>query len=173
MPRRWGAPFPPNSSRSIAPPRLVSYLLGHLRTGLQNRRGAICVILEMDAGNGRWEWNAFKIPGRGYRRWARTKSQEEDGMGFPRRQLLQTLSYALGSKFIVPQIALAMSAQNPAQPASAAEPAKAAAKHESGGTEMEKVAGIGGLFFRAHDPKALGNWYLLHVTTGCRWRKGI
>jgi glyoxylase I family protein len=26
--------------------------------------------------------------------------------------------------------------------------------------EMEKVAGIGGLFFRAHDPKALGNWYL-------------
>ncbi|HUO36127.1 MAG TPA: VOC family protein [Candidatus Acidoferrum sp.] len=25
---------------------------------------------------------------------------------------------------------------------------------------MEKVAGIGGLFFRAHDPKALGRWYL-------------
>jgi predicted enzyme related to lactoylglutathione lyase len=28
---------------------------------------------------------------------------------------------------------------------------------------MEKVAGIGGLFFRAHDPKALGNWYLQHL----------
>ena len=28
---------------------------------------------------------------------------------------------------------------------------------------MEKVAGIGGLFFRAHDPKALANWYLQHV----------
>ena len=24
---------------------------------------------------------------------------------------------------------------------------------------MEKVTGIGGLFFRAHDPKALGSWY--------------
>ena len=28
---------------------------------------------------------------------------------------------------------------------------------------MEKVAGIGGLFFRAHDPKALGNWYEQHL----------
>ena len=28
---------------------------------------------------------------------------------------------------------------------------------------MEKVAGIGGLFFRAHDPKALGQWYLQHL----------
>ena len=28
---------------------------------------------------------------------------------------------------------------------------------------MEKVAGIGGLFFRARDPKALGNWYLQHL----------
>lgn len=28
---------------------------------------------------------------------------------------------------------------------------------------MEKVTGIGGLFFRAHDPKALGRWYLEHL----------
>jgi predicted enzyme related to lactoylglutathione lyase len=56
-----------------------------------------------------------------------------------------------------------MAAQNPAQAASPAPPAKAAAKSESGGTEMEKVAGIGGLFFRAHDPKALANWYLQHL----------
>ena len=28
---------------------------------------------------------------------------------------------------------------------------------------MEKVAGIGGLFFRAHDPKALGQWYEEHL----------
>ncbi len=28
---------------------------------------------------------------------------------------------------------------------------------------MEKVAGIGGFFFRAHDPKALGQWYLDHL----------
>jgi len=83
-------------------------------------------------------------------------------MSLQRRQLLQVLSYAFGSSFILPQNELAMPAQNPAQPASPA-PAKAAAKHESGGTEMEKVAGIGGLFFRAHDPKGLGNWYLQHL----------
>ena len=28
---------------------------------------------------------------------------------------------------------------------------------------MEKVAGIGGFFFRAHDPKALGSWYQQHL----------
>jgi predicted enzyme related to lactoylglutathione lyase len=84
-------------------------------------------------------------------------------MSFQRRQLLQTLLYTFGASFILPQNKLAMAAQNPAQPASPAPPGKAAAKHESGGTEMEKVAGIGGLFFRAHDPKALGNWYLQHL----------
>ena len=84
-------------------------------------------------------------------------------MSFQRRQLLQTLSYAVGARFILPQIDLAMAAQKPAQPASPAPPAKAAGKNESGGTEMEKVAGIGGLFFRARDPEALGRWYLQHL----------
>jgi len=84
-------------------------------------------------------------------------------MSFQRRQLLQVLSYAFGAGFILPQNRLAMAAQNSAQPASPAPPAKAAAKHESGGTEMEKVAGIGGLFFRAHDPAALGQWYQQHL----------
>jgi hypothetical protein len=28
---------------------------------------------------------------------------------------------------------------------------------------MEKVTGIGGLFFRAHDPKALASWYQQHL----------
>jgi glyoxylase I family protein len=36
-------------------------------------------------------------------------------------------------------------------------------KQESGAAETEKVAGIGGFFFRAHDPKALGNWYQQHL----------
>jgi len=58
-----------------------------------------------------------------------------------RRQLLQILSYAFGAGFILPRNEFAMSAQNPAQPARPAPPAKAAAKQESGGTEMEKVAG--------------------------------
>jgi glyoxylase I family protein len=83
-------------------------------------------------------------------------------MSFQRRKLLQILSYAFGSSVILPRNGLAVSAQNPAQPASPA-PAKEATKHESGGTEMEKVAGIGGLFFRAHDPKALGQWYQQHL----------
>ncbi len=84
-------------------------------------------------------------------------------MSFQRRQLLQILSYAFGSSFILRRNEFAMAAQNSAQPASPAPPAKAAAEYESGGMEMEKVAGIGGLFFRAHDPKALGNWYQQHL----------
>ena len=84
-------------------------------------------------------------------------------MSFQRRQLLQILSYALGSRFILHRNEFAMAAQSPTQPASPAPPAKAAAKQELGGTKMEKVAGIGGLFFRAHDPKALGNWYQQHL----------
>ena len=65
-------------------------------------------------------------------------------MSFQRRQLLQLLSYAFGSSFILPRIEFAVAAQNSAQPASPTLPAQAAAKHESGGTQMEKVAGIGG-----------------------------
>jgi glyoxylase I family protein len=55
-----------------------------------------------------------------------------------------------------------MAAQNSAESANPTAPGGAAAKHE-GDTEMEKVAGIGGLFFRARDPKALGNWYQEHL----------
>ncbi len=84
-------------------------------------------------------------------------------MRFQRREFLQVLSYALGSSLILPQSKFAGAAQSPAEPASPASHSKAAAKRESGGTEMEKVAGIGGLFFRAHDPKALGNWYQQHL----------
>jgi glyoxylase I family protein len=84
-------------------------------------------------------------------------------MSFQRRKFLQILSYAFGSSFILPRNESAMAAQNSAQPASAVPPAKAADKQESGGTEVERVAGIGGLFFRAHDPDALGRWYLQHL----------
>ena len=84
-------------------------------------------------------------------------------MSFQRRQLLRSLSYALGASFILPKNELAMAAQKPAQTANPAPPASASAERESGGTKMEKVAGIGGLFFRAHDPKALGKWYQQHL----------
>jgi glyoxylase I family protein len=83
-------------------------------------------------------------------------------MSFQRRQFLQVLSYVFGSS-LIPQNEFRMAAQNPTQPTSPAPPAKAAAKPQSGETKMEKVAGIGGLFFRARDPKALGNWYQQHL----------
>jgi glyoxylase I family protein len=84
-------------------------------------------------------------------------------MSFQRRRLLQSLPYAFGFSFILPRNEFAMAAQNPAQPASPAPPAQAAASHESAGTEMEKVTGIGGFFFRAKDPKALALWYQQHL----------
>jgi predicted enzyme related to lactoylglutathione lyase len=73
------------------------------------------------------------------------------------------LSYALGSSLILPQNQSAAAAPNSAQTPSSGSPAKTAVKQESGGTQMEKVAGIGGLFFRARDPKALGEWYQQHL----------
>ena len=85
-------------------------------------------------------------------------------MSFQRRQFLKVLSYAFGSSFIVPENDMA--AENAVQTASPAPNAKAAVKNQPGGTEMEKVAGIGGLFFRAHDPKALGAWYQQHLGIG-------
>jgi glyoxylase I family protein len=80
-------------------------------------------------------------------------------MSFQRRQVLQLLSCTFGA-FILPQNESTMR-ENSAQPASSAAPAKTAPKQ--GGTAMEKVAGIGGLFFRAHDPKALAKWYEQHL----------
>jgi predicted enzyme related to lactoylglutathione lyase len=84
-------------------------------------------------------------------------------MSVQRRQLLQILSYAFGSSVIPLRNQFAIAAQNLAQPASSATPAQSVAKHELGGTQMEKVTGIGGLFFRARDPKALAHWYLEHL----------
>ena len=83
-------------------------------------------------------------------------------MSLPRRRLLHLLSYTFGSTIISRQSAFAAQAENQAQ--SSTGPLNASAtKDESRGTGMEKVAGIGGLFFRAHDPKALANWYLQHL----------
>src|SRR6266700_7623172 len=81
-------------------------------------------------------------------------------MSFPRRRLLRLLPLAFGSSFILSRNEFDAAAQTATQPTNPPPPAGKAANHElTGGTEMEKVSGIGGLFFRAHDPKALGNWY--------------
>ena len=84
-------------------------------------------------------------------------------MSLQRRHLLRMLSSAFGVSLILPQNELIAAAQSPAPPGSPAQRTNAAAKRDFKGTEMEKVAGIGGLFFRAHDPKALANWYQQHL----------
>jgi glyoxylase I family protein len=85
-------------------------------------------------------------------------------MLFLRRQLLRTLSFAFGSSFIFSRNQLAIAAQTTKQP-NVSPPLFGAAVGDgiAGGTEMEKVTGIGGFFFRAKDPKALGLWYQQHL----------
>ena len=84
-------------------------------------------------------------------------------MTLERRHFLQMLPCALGSGMALAGEPFAMAGPNPAQAASSAAPASADAKPQLAGQGMEKVAGIGGLFFRAHDPDALGHWYLQHL----------
>jgi len=82
-------------------------------------------------------------------------------MSFQRRELLRLLPLAFGSTFILSRSEFDAAGQTATQPTiPPPPPAGKAAKHElTGGVEMEKVTGIGGLFFRAHDPKALAHWY--------------
>jgi glyoxylase I family protein len=85
-------------------------------------------------------------------------------MFFLRRQLLRTLSFAFGSSFLLSRNQLGIAAQTAAQPKVSPPPAGAAVRDGiAGGTEMEKVTGIGGFFFRAKDPKSLGLWYQQHL----------
>lgn len=95
-------------------------------------------------------------------------------MSIQRRQFLQNLLQVFGCSLILHNNQLAMAAPNTGLPTNSLPPsepsavaggavANAAVNHKLGGTEMEKVAGIGGLFFRAHDPKALGKWYEQHL----------
>jgi len=85
-------------------------------------------------------------------------------MHFQRRQLLRTLSFAFGSSLILWRNQLGIAAQTTTQPKVPPPPAGAAVRDGiAGGTEMEKVTGIGGFFFRAKDPKALGLWYQQHL----------
>ena len=85
-------------------------------------------------------------------------------MRFHRRQLLRTLSFAFGSSFILSRDRLALAAQTGTQPMTSPPAAGTVVRNGvASGAEMENVTGIGGLFFRAHDPKALGQWYLEHL----------
>jgi predicted enzyme related to lactoylglutathione lyase len=67
-----------------------------------------------------------------------------------RRKILGVFTAAAGSA-LLPGSRAAASEQTPAQTATQHDPPK------------EKVTGIGGVFFRAHDPKALAQWYQDHL----------
>jgi len=84
-------------------------------------------------------------------------------MSVERRQLLRTLSFAFGSCFALLQNEFANAAKKPTQQAGSVLPAARSDEHEPEGAKMERVAGIGGLFFRAHDPQMLGRWYQTHL----------
>ena len=85
-------------------------------------------------------------------------------MRFQRRQLLRVLSFAFGSSFLVGRKQLGLAAQTTTPPKTSTPPAGAATMQAiAGDTKMEKVTGIGGLFFRAHDPKGLARWYQQHL----------
>src|SRR5271155_5041235 len=70
-------------------------------------------------------------------------------MSFDRRELIHLLTFATGSGIAGLGGPLAQAAEAVAPPES--------------GTTMEKVLGIGGLFFRAKDPASLGRWYKEHL----------
>jgi catechol 2,3-dioxygenase-like lactoylglutathione lyase family enzyme len=85
-------------------------------------------------------------------------------MLFLRRQPIRTLSFAFGSSFIWNRNQLGIAAQTATQPKVSPPTAGAAVRDAiAGGTEMEKVTGIGGFFFRSKDPKALRLWYQEHL----------
>ena len=41
-----------------------------------------------------------------------------------------------------------------------------ASTHSCDGPAMKRVTGIGGIFFKSQDPKALGAWYKKHLGIG-------
>lgn len=67
-------------------------------------------------------------------------------MNFKRRPLLWMLATAFGSIYTLNGDPLAIADANTLKK-----------------DDMEKVTGIGGVFFRAHDPKALAAWYEQHL----------
>jgi glyoxylase I family protein len=77
----------------------------------------------------------------------------EDVVNMLRREVLGVLTVAAGSA-LLPGSVPAAAAQTPAP----------------NNLPTERVTGIGGVFFRAHDPKALAQWYQDHLgVTGQVW----
>jgi glyoxylase I family protein len=81
-------------------------------------------------------------------------------MAFKRRQLLRRLLFVFGSSLVVTRGRAGTAAP-------AASPTPLAGTDDKPGiaatTEMERVTGIGGFFFRAKDPEGLARWYEQHL----------
>jgi glyoxylase I family protein len=71
-----------------------------------------------------------------------------------RREILRMVPLAIGASVLLGSDDLSAVAQA----AGSAKNSPAASE-----TELEKVSGIGGFFFRAHDPKGLAQWYQEHL----------
>ena len=85
-------------------------------------------------------------------------------MVFLRRQVLRGLSFAFGSSFLLKRSNFGIAAGAGEERMSSPSLEEAAAgEARDAAAEMEKVTGIGGFFFRAKDPKALGLWYQQHL----------
>src|SRR6266513_3077487 len=85
-------------------------------------------------------------------------------MLFLRRQLLRDQSICFGASLIWGQNQLAIATQTATQPKVSPPPAGAAVRDGmAGAAQMQKVTRIGGLFYRAKDPKTLGLGYQQHL----------
>ncbi len=78
-----------------------------------------------------------------------------------RRNLLYILACATAWPALGWTAASSLAAQN--KPAQAMNPATQKAPSPDTSLPAERVLGIGGLFFRARDPKALADWYRIHL----------
>jgi glyoxylase I family protein len=82
-------------------------------------------------------------------------------MTLKRRSVLQLLAFASGWPLVKGRASsaetLADQTAGPAQSSPVEKPGSDAS------LPAERVLGIGGLFFRAHDPKALAEWYRTHL----------
>ena len=76
-------------------------------------------------------------------------------MSFQRRQLLQILSYAFGSSFILLRNEFAMSAQNSAPVQSQ--------KRKTTMSQQGRTLGIGGIFFKSANKQQMQEWYARHL----------
>jgi glyoxylase I family protein len=75
-----------------------------------------------------------------------------------RREILQMVPLAIGAGVMFGADGVTAAAQTPASPKDAASDHSGAAE-----TALENVTGIGGFFFRAHDPEGLARWYQQHL----------